>query len=230
MDVDTDHRSQQEVLSEEDSDEARDSLSTLPDAEILERIRDEKKRGMFVSGWEEDDEGIAEKNMDDPAEQVLTAAETGNIEKLKELLSRDPSLLQARDSDNYTPLHRAAYNNHVECVRYLLSVGADPELRTENGWTVLHCASCWACFHTVAVLLSHGVNVNCRSNGNLTPLHLALNSQEDSEKVYRTVRYLLEAPGIDASAVSNAGDTPLMLAQRTSERLTEVIQDYLSRP
>uniref|UniRef100_A0A915ABV1 Ankyrin repeat domain-containing protein 49 n=1 Tax=Parascaris univalens TaxID=6257 RepID=A0A915ABV1_PARUN len=211
------------------SDESIDSLSALPDTEALERIRDEKKRGMFVSGWEEDDEGIAEKNPEDPAEQMLTAAETGDIALLEKLYQRDPSLLQARDCDNYTPLHRAAYSGHADAVRYLLSIGGDPELRTENGWTVIHCAAFWACYDIVAMLLSHGVDVNSKTNGNLTPLHLAINSTEDSEKVFHTVRYLLEAPGIDASAVSNAGDTPIMLARRTSPRVYEIIERYLHR-
>ncbi|VDM42250.1 unnamed protein product [Toxocara canis] len=214
---------------EEGGDETSDSLSALPDAEYLEWIRDEKKRGMFVSGWEEDDDGITEKNLEDPAEQMLTAAETGNVTLLKELHERDPSLLEARDSDNYTPLHRAAYNNHIDAVHYLLSIGANPELRTEDGWTVIHCAAFWACYDIVAVLLSHGVDVNSRTNGNLTPLHLAINSNGDTEKIFHTVRYLLEAPGIDASAVSNAGDTPIMLARRTSPRVYEIIERYLHK-
>ncbi|VDK57235.1 unnamed protein product [Anisakis simplex] len=210
---------------DEQSEECEiDSLPALPDAEVLERIRDEKKRGMFVSGWEEDDEGIAEKNLDDPAEQMLTAAETGDVKLLVELYQRDRSLLEVRDSDDYTPLHRAAYNNHIDAVRYLLSIGADPELKTENGWTVIHCAAFWACYNIVAILLSHGVDVNSKTNGNLTPLHLAINSNGDSENIFHTVRYLLEAPGIDASAVSNAGDTPIMLARRTSPKVYEIIE------
>ncbi|MFH4979370.1 hypothetical protein AB6A40_006079 [Gnathostoma spinigerum] len=228
MDVHTDF-SKDDGNIDADGDEANDTLPSLPDAEVLEKIRDEKKRGMFVSGWEEDDEGIAEKNMDDPREQILTAAENGEIRKIEELYRIDPTLLEARDSDHYTPLHRAAYNNHAECVKFLLSLGADPQLKTENGWTVLHCASCWACYDIVAILLSHGVDVNCRSNGNLTPLHLALSSNEDPEKVFHTVRYLLEAPGIDASAVSGAGDTPLMLARRASPRLEQLVRNFLNR-
>ena len=74
--------------------------------------------------------------------------------------------------------------------------GADPEARTENGWTVLHSAACWANYEIVGVLLSHGVDVNSRSEGGLTPLHLAINSSEDVEKQRITVKYLLEAPGV----------------------------------
>lgn len=45
--------------------------------------------------------------------------------------------------------------------------------------------------------MSHGSDVNALSNGNLTALHLAVNSRsEEPENVYMTVRYLLQAPGI----------------------------------
>jgi ankyrin repeat protein len=74
--------------------------------------------------------------------------------------------------------------------------GADPEARTENGWTVLHSAACWANYEIVGILLLHGVDVNSRSDGGLTPLHLAINSSEDVEKQRITVKYLLDAPGI----------------------------------
>lgn len=98
--------------------------------------------------------------------------------------------------DGYTALHRAAYNNNIESVKFLLLSGADFEACTEDGWTPLHSAAHWACYETIGVLLSHGVNVNCRTKGNLTPLHLAISSQEDGERVFHTVRYLLEAPGL----------------------------------
>lgn len=48
---------------------------------------------MFVSAWEEDEDGIEEKNMEDPKEQFLTAAEEGNLEKLKELIQKYPDFL-----------------------------------------------------------------------------------------------------------------------------------------
>ncbi len=145
------------------------------------------------------------------------------------LVTENKPIFQARDTDRYTPLHRAAYNNRVDVCQWLLSVGANPELRTESGWTALHCAACWANFEVVALLLSHGVDVNARSNGHLTPLHLAINSTEAPERQYATVAYLLEAPGVDLGAVSGAGDTPLVLAKRTSPRLLELLQQHLAR-
>lgn len=112
----------------------------------------------------------------------------------------------------------------------MLDIGADPEAQTEDGWTVLHCAACWANYEIVGILLSHGVDVNARSKGSLTPLHLAINSSEDQEKQKITVKYLLEAPGIDMGAKTNAGDTPLQLAHRTNREIFDLLQYYTTRP
>lgn len=75
-------------------------------------------------------------------------------------------------------------------------LGADPELRTGDGWTALHCAAFWSNYEVVGLLLTFGVNVNNRSEGNLTPLHLAINAKENSVRQLQTVKYLLDAPGI----------------------------------
>lgn len=92
-------------------------------------------------------------------------------------------------------MHRAAYSGHTNIVGYLLSIGANPEWNTNDGWTVLHCAATWSMCEVVALLLRHGVDVNSRSHGNLTPLHLAITSNQPEDRVITTVRYLLEAPG-----------------------------------
>lgn len=84
----------------------------------------------------------------------------------------------------------------MDIVEYLISLGADPEWKTNDGWTVLHCAATWSMHEVVALLLRHGVNVNSRSNGNLTPLHLSITSNQPQERVFTTIRYLLEAPGL----------------------------------
>ncbi|GMT31190.1 hypothetical protein PFISCL1PPCAC_22487 [Pristionchus fissidentatus] len=195
----------------------------------LEEIERCKQQGMFVSAWEEDETGIDAKDMGDPREQFLTAAEEGATDTLRMMLAINPDYVKSVDKDDYTPLHRAAYNDHVEAVRLLLQNGANPEARTSEGWTVLHSASAWGNYEVVGVLLSHGVDVNALSNGHLHALHLAVNSQEDKEKVFHTVRYLLQAPGVDVGVQSGAGDTPLALARRTSKTLYELISAYFEK-
>jgi hypothetical protein len=49
---------------------------------------------MFVSGWEEDEEGIQPGDKSDPAEQFLLAAENGDIETLKQMFELNPRLLE----------------------------------------------------------------------------------------------------------------------------------------
>lgn len=50
------------------------------------------------------------------AKEILTAAENGELDKVKCLLLKNPDLLECTDKDGYTPLHRACYGNHVEIV------------------------------------------------------------------------------------------------------------------
>lgn len=60
----------------------------------MTRERDNKSDRKLSSGWDDDnDDGIFAKDMNDPKEQVLTAAEDGNLESLKNLISNNPSLL-----------------------------------------------------------------------------------------------------------------------------------------
>ncbi|KAH7699957.1 Protein F26F4.12 [Aphelenchoides avenae] len=216
----------------DEEEEQRDEVAGMP-SEMWDNIRNEKKAmpSMFVSGWEEDDEGIEPKDLSDPTEQFLTAAEEGHLEALQKLYSQHPELLKATDSDRYTALHRAAYNNRTAVCRWLLSVGADPELRTEDGWTALHCAAQWGNHEVAGILLSHGVNVNATSNGGLTPLHLAINSSGtvEADKQFTTVKYLLEAPGVDLGAVTGAGDNPKALAKRSTAAIHELVEAYLRR-
>lgn len=47
---------------------------------------------------------------------MLTAAEEGNLEKIKKLVSKNRLLLECTDKDGYTPLHRACYGNNIEVV------------------------------------------------------------------------------------------------------------------
>ncbi len=65
---------------------------------------------------------------------INTAAHTGNLERVMELLDQDPSLAnRAGDHGGYylgggTPLKNAAARGHMEIVRLLLERGADPNL------------------------------------------------------------------------------------------------------
>lgn len=100
-----------------------------------------------------------------PIDHVLWAAENGNVETLRSLLSVEPGLVHVKDSDGYTPLHRAAYGNHFEAVCYLLTIGASVGSRTQLGWTPLHSACNWNHYKIAARLLAANANPKALSDG-----------------------------------------------------------------
>ena len=73
----------------------------------------------------------------------LKAAEKGRINYVLKILETDASLINCKDSDGYSALHRAAYNGHVEMVKTLLKNGADIGSLTQDMWQPLHCACRW---------------------------------------------------------------------------------------
>ena len=64
-------------------------------------------------------------------EQFLQAAEQGDLEQVRELIARDPSLLEVRDSSGWGALSYAAWGAHQQVHEYLLRQGAKGNLFTE---------------------------------------------------------------------------------------------------
>ena len=55
--------------------------------------------------------------IDDPSLRTLWAAENNKQTELSEQLASNPDLARTKDTDGYTPLHRAAYGNHIEAMQ-----------------------------------------------------------------------------------------------------------------
>ncbi|GAB1598451.1 ankyrin repeat domain-containing protein 49-like [Argonauta hians] len=110
---------------------------------------------------------------DDMNAYMLRACEKGRSDIVEKLLERDPNLLQAKDSDNYTPLHRSVYSGQIEIVKLLLLNKAKVDASTIDGWQPLHCACRWSQTDIAFLLIQNGADVNARTEGGLTPLHLA---------------------------------------------------------
>ncbi|CAB3239845.1 unnamed protein product [Arctia plantaginis] len=168
---------------------------------------------MFVSGWDDDDEGVnsASDPKANPIDHVLWAAENGKLETLKELLQKQPGLVHAQDSDGYTPLHRAAYSNHVEIISYLISVGAKIHAKTQLGWTPLHSACNWNNYIAAARLLAAGANPAAVSDGEQTPMHLAAAISHCKSTLL--ILFLRDDTVDLANKLNNSNESPAMLAQ-----------------
>ena len=64
--------------------------------------------------------------------EIIKAAKSGDIGKVKGLLATDGNLVQARDTDGSTPLHCATWKGHQEIVALLLDAGADVNAQNRN--------------------------------------------------------------------------------------------------
>ncbi|XP_053980875.1 ankyrin repeat domain-containing protein 49-like [Hylaeus anthracinus] len=209
--------------SEEESDKLTD-LEAIRD-KMLSEPRTER---MQVSAWEDDDDGVeVERNAKEPDEnEILCAAEKGDLEKIKILLIKNPCLLQCMDKDGYTPLHRACYGNHIEVVEYLLRAGAKIDAKTMDEWQPLHSACCWNNVESAALLIANGANINAKSKGDQTPLHLVSASSHNSP----ALQLLLLHPDTNPRLINSSGDTAEQIARRTGKYypMFEIIEDCLN--
>jgi ankyrin repeat protein len=139
---------------------------------------------------------------------IHSAAEKGDLTKVKELLKQDPALVSARDKMGKTPLHLAAENDHKDVAEFLLANGADINAKDSNGgFTPLDLALSGARYkEMVEFLLAKGADANATSNQGLTPLmEAAMRGQRDAAD-------LLLAKGANVNAVDSKGNTPLLWA------------------
>ena len=74
--------------------------------------------------------------------ELFAAVQSGNANRVRELLVSDPALAKVKDDQGATALHYATLNGHREIVRLLQEGGADINARddqfgaTPTGWAI----------------------------------------------------------------------------------------------
>ncbi len=153
---------------------------------------------------------------------VHDAAASGRIERVRELVERDPSLVNAVSPEGFPPMGLAAYLGHEEVVEYLIGKGADVNFAAPStGFTALTGAVSQRHARVADLLLRHGAEVDHVYEGTLTPL-LVASSQGD----LNLVRLLLER-GADPNLGGMDGKSALDLAkEKGSREIAEVLRQH----
>ena len=140
-----------------------------------------------------------------PARNIWQAATVGNIEAVKQHLAAGVDVdVKAESSDEWTPLHYAAYSSQKEVAELLIDKGADVNAKDNKyGRTPLFFTSIYRQKEIAELLIAAGADVNAKTAGGGTPLNAA------ALKGYKEIAELLIAEGADVNANDDDGDTPL---------------------
>src|SRR5262245_58726782 len=171
--------------------------------------------------------------MTDNAAAFIDAIKAGEFERVKAMVSAEPTLIDARSRTGESAILTAVYHRQKEIVNLLVARGAPMDLfeasaageierverlldgdaapinaHSADGWTPLHLAAFFGHTKIAEALLANGADVSARShnpNGNM-PLHAALAGN------HAFVAGLLLGGGADVNAPDAAGWRPLHLA------------------
>jgi FOG: Ankyrin repeat len=140
----------------------------------------------------------------------------------------------AKNRRGQQPLHYAADSNHwepdaqVETIKYLLSVGADPNVPDKSGVGPLHRAVRTRSAPAVLALLDGGADPKAPNKAGSTPLHLAVQttgrsgsgSEHAREQQAAIIKLLLQR---GASPTDKDGQGKSVIEAATSIRISKIL-------
>jgi len=157
---------------------------------------------------------------------IHEAASSGNLSIIKQLLRKNPGLVNAQTENQPTPLFYAVYYalpgsvDGVKCVKYLLDHGAEvnqQNFATARGATPLFMAAHFGNVKITKILLDRKADVNIADYDGITPLHMAASTNSNAS----TLKLLL-----DYKAKVNANgfmkQTPLHWATKRKDNIERV--------
>jgi ankyrin repeat protein len=118
---------------------------------------------------------------------IHEAARDGDLKTVESLLKDHPDLVSSKDEKyGQTPLHIAAFNDHLDVAKLLLANKADVNTKANNGSTALHLAAAKGNKDMVELLLASKADINAVDNDGWSPLHTAVTwGHKDIEDLLR---------------------------------------------
>ncbi|XP_075991157.1 transient receptor potential cation channel A1 isoform X2 [Anticarsia gemmatalis] len=106
-------------------------------------------------------------------EEILQAAESGNVEDFMRLYLSEPSRLAVRDGRGRTAAHQAAARNNTNILHFINNYGGDLNAKDNFGNTPLHIGVENEALDAIEFLLQHRVDTSILNDKSQGPLHLA---------------------------------------------------------
>ena len=139
---------------------------------------------------------------------VHRACRQGDVQALLRVLEKDPQSANSLDPKlGWPPLYRAVICNQYKVAQFLLTKGADPNLRNRLGESPLHQAADSGLLEFARLLLAYDADPNIQQSDGETPLHRAAEKGR-----YKVAELLLKARAKADMRNISQGRTPLHLA------------------
>ena len=158
------------VSFEEKLDETRDFIRVRK-SEILAEIADgmpiweKRPNPPFVIG----PDGFRNRFFELPEDNLWGAARTGDLDGIKRYLAEGADINELSGQANLSPLSWATLTGKTEAAKLLLKLGADVNVRQEDGGTPLHIAAFLGRAELAELLIKEGADVNAKNRGGDTP-------------------------------------------------------------
>lgn len=157
-------------------------------------------------------------------ERLFAAIESDNIEEMINLIKHHGASIEARNTEDDTPLIYAVIEGNVPAVKILLQHGANVNAQDEDGNSPLHMAASYGEQNSQALtdlLLQYGANTEIKNDNGDTPLILAALHNN-----LPLVQTLLDH-GADIHATNNENKSPFNYA---NDEIKTLLNSYANAP
>jgi ankyrin repeat protein len=137
-------------------------------------------------------------------DELFSAAQNGDFETLKNLLTKYPHMKDIKRNDDRTLLHIARSSREI--VEYLIKIGSDIEAKSDALWTPLHSHAYRGHKDGVELLLEHGADIEAKTSFGITPLLSSI--RWDRVEVTK----LLLKKGANVNPTTELGRTALIIS------------------
>ncbi|MCH8149432.1 MAG: ankyrin repeat domain-containing protein [Planctomycetes bacterium] len=120
---------------------------------------------------------------EEPLDALFAATRSGDVEKIKTLVTTSPTLVNEKNRYGDTPLFAAVENMKLEAAKTLLGAGASIQGTFRRDWQMLHAVAFFGEPGEItpkrrkamaALLIEHGADPSAANEDGTTPLHMAV--------------------------------------------------------